>query len=667
MLKKFYRYLLQNNFNKLSKRDVRASSPWRQYLPLAIVLGVGLTASVAGAKFVRQWERDRSRELFARQADAVTFALQQQIDRATQLVGALNAFYRISEEFTGQRFAQFSQQLLVGYPNSFHLGWAQWSENDAASNACFAEISPSQAEREQLAIVAIEPSEASTAWLGCDLAPLLDSGKTRLLQQLSIEPSVTLPNGEVGFLFYQPLNARDFASGVVFALYPQSDFFRTALTRLNLRTLDVYLYDLSVDRLDSQLQKASLDSREGFLMGYAAKEHQLFDRVSNPPPPRKPLESYWNPRRPQTEKEEGYPLPRSCPYSSDRTVCMRSFNVADREWTLLIVPNSPLNRVPWASLATFAIGSLGTSVLAVYLWMSIRRTLQTEALAKELRKANTAYRVSEARTCDRAKRLEQTLQQLHHTQAENLRLEAELDVTHRLQQMLLPKAQDLQAVTELEIADYMEPAAEIGGDYYDVLCGKEQVKIGIGDVTGHGLESGVLMLMVQTAVRTLLEANETDPRVFLETLNRTIYGNVQRMNSDLNLTLALLDYRNGRLRISGQHEEILVVRAGGIIERIDTLDLGFPIGLEANIAEFVGEASVELAAGDVVVLYTDGITEAEDEAGHFYGLDRLCEIVRHHRHEKANAIRQAVINDLRDHIRQQKVYDDITLLVMKQQ
>lgn len=227
----------------------------------------------------------------------------------------------------------------------------------------------------------------------------------------------------MGFLFYQPVKGRESPSGVVFALYPKSDFFRTALASLNLRDLDIYLYDLSVDRLDSQLQKPSLDSREGFLMGYAAKERQLFDRVSNPPPPRKPLESYWNPRRPQREEEAGYPLPETCPYSSDRTACMRSINVADREWTILVVPNSSWNRVPWASLATLAIGSLGTSVLVVYLWMSIRRTLHTEALARELRKTNTAYRVSEARTRDRAKRLEQTLQQLHQTQAQLIQSE----------------------------------------------------------------------------------------------------------------------------------------------------------------------------------------------------------------------------------------------------
>ena len=84
-----------------------------------------------------------------------------------------------------------------------------------------------------------------------------------------------------------------------------------------------------------------------------------------------------------------------------------------------------------------------------------------------------------------------------------------------------------------------------GGDYYDVLVENGQVKIGIGDVTGHDLESGVLMLMVQTTVQALLLACIDNPEKFLNIINRTIYKNVQRMETDKNLTLSLLDYQEG--------------------------------------------------------------------------------------------------------------------------
>ncbi|MFM9268606.1 SpoIIE family protein phosphatase [Tychonema sp. BBK16] len=250
--------------------------------------------------------------------------------------------------------------------------------------------------------------------------------------------------------------------------------------------------------------------------------------------------------------------------------------------------------------------------------------------------------------------------------SENMRMSSELDVTRKIQHMLLPKDRELKEVIGLDIAGFMESADEVGGDYYDVLQQDGRVKIGIGDVTGHGLESGVLMIMVQTAVRTLLAYDEPDPVRFLSAINRAIYDNVQRMKSDKNASLALLDYEEGMLKLSGQHEEMIVVRCNGSVERFDTIDLGFPIGLDVDITEFVAEKLVQLYTGDVVVLYTDGITEAENMEKLLYGLERLIEIIQINWQGTASDIRHAVINDVRSHIGEQKIFDDITLLILKQ-
>lgn len=249
-------------------------------------------------------------------------------------------------------------------------------------------------------------------------------------------------------------------------------------------------------------------------------------------------------------------------------------------------------------------------------------------------------------------------------QVENTRLSSELEVTQRLQKMLLPKEKELHQIEALEIAGFSEAAAEIGGDYYDVVQHQGRIIIGIGDVSGHGLESGVLMLMVQTAIRTLIENNETDPKRLFEVLNRTIYKNVQRLNSDKNISLSLVDYYEGILSISGQHEEVLLVRQGEI-ERIDTVDLGFPLGLAESIKDFVFETKIPLAKSEVVVLYTDGITEAENSQGSHYGLEKLCAVVQQNWQRSAQDIRQAVIQDLRSHIGTEQVYDDITLVILK--
>ncbi len=252
-------------------------------------------------------------------------------------------------------------------------------------------------------------------------------------------------------------------------------------------------------------------------------------------------------------------------------------------------------------------------------------------------------------------------------QEENVRMSAELNVARKLQEMILPPPEELQQIQGLDIVGFMQPADEVGGDYYDVLKENGMIHIGIGDVTGHGLESGVLMLMTQTVIRTLIEHGETDPVAFVNTLNRTIYKNAQRMRADKTLTFALVDYQEGQLKIVGQHEEILVVRKGGQVERMDTIDLGFPIGLEEEIAQWVAAATVTLQPEDGVVLYTDGITEAANMENELYGVERLCEVISQNWDKSAEAIKQAVIEDVIRHIGKQKVYDDITLVVLKQQ
>ncbi|NET49024.1 MAG: SpoIIE family protein phosphatase, partial [Merismopedia sp. SIO2A8] len=281
------------------------------------------------------------------------------------------------------------------------------------------------------------------------------------------------------------------------------------------------------------------------------------------------------------------------------------------------------------------------------------------------------YRTLEDKVAERTAQLAEANQEItalnQRLEAENTRLSAELEITQRLQQMILPKPTELENVADLDIAGFMAPADEVGGDYYDVLQGHSGhgIKIGIGDVTGHGLESGVLMLMVQTAVRTLQESQEADPVRFLDIINRTLYKNIERMGTDKNLSLALLDYANGQLRLSGQHEELLIVRAQGEIERFDTIDLGFPIGLDTDIAEFIAQETIYLNVGDVAILYTDGITEAENVDRELYGIERLCQVVSQHWHCSAADIRQTVIADVNTHIGSQTVFDDITLVVLK--
>lgn len=248
---------------------------------------------------------------------------------------------------------------------------------------------------------------------------------------------------------------------------------------------------------------------------------------------------------------------------------------------------------------------------------------------------------------------------------ENIRLGAELNVARQLQLMVLPAPSELQEIPGLDIAGYMAPADEVGGDYYDVLRSDGLVKIGIGDVTGHGLESGVLMLMVQTAVRTLLASNERDPKKFLNIVNKVIYQNIQRIRSDKNLSLTLLDYSDGQLQLTGQHEDLIIVRKDGTLDRVETMGLGLPIGIDLDISDFISSIEVKLESGDVVTLFSDGITEAEDASEQQYGIDRLCQVILRNHSRTSKEIKDAIIEDVLAHVGYNKIHDDITVLVIK--
>ena len=308
-----------------------------------------------------------------------------------------------------------------------------------------------------------------------------------------------------------------------------------------------------------------------------------------------------------------------------------------------------------------ATGAFTADRLAVLSILSAQAAISLE----NARLYQTLEQKVEERTAQLAQANAEILVLNERLKAENLRMSAELDVTRRLQQMILPKQSELEAIEGLEIAGFMEPADEVGGDYYDVLNYDGKTTIGIGDVTGHGLESGVLMIMAQTAIRTLLAHSETDPVKLLQTVNQTLFDNVERMACRKNMTLSLLEYQDNTLRLSGQHEEAIIVRYSGEIERIETMQLGFPIALEADIVDFIASTELQLNSGDVVVLYSDGITEAFDMNKGQYGIERLIEVVALNREQSAAEIKQAVIDDLRRYIGKQKVFDDITLVVIK--
>ena len=211
----------------------------------------------------------------------------------------------------------------------------------------------------------------------------------------------------------------------------------------------------------------------------------------------------------------------------------------------------------------------------------------------------------------------------------------------------------------------MIPADEVGGDYYDVLPVEDGCWFGIGDVAGHGLVAGLAMLQAQSAIKALIQQNPaSSPREVLSGVNRLLYENVKvRLAQDEHMTMSLIRYRtDGAITIAGAHQQIIICRAAtGKCELHDAT--GTWLGLVANIDAHTPERTFQLAEGDLLVLFTDGITEAMSNANEQFGIDRL---VREIEQKHAGSTRE-----IRDHVFERiaqwgkRPDDDTTLLVIR--
>src|SRR4029077_20198162 len=203
---------------------------------------------------------------------------------------------------------------------------------------------------------------------------------------------------------------------------------------------------------------------------------------------------------------------------------------------------------------------------------------------------------------------------------ERSRLEHEIELAARIQVGILPKD---RRVSRLEISTAMFPATEVGGDYFDILPFEGGCWLGIGDVAGHGLHAGLVMMMIQSIFSATTHDDPfASPATVWTALNAVLYDNVRaRLGRDEHATLTLLRYEDrGRLVFAGAHEDIVIYRAGcRSCEVLKTQGIWAGIMLDVP-AGTTADQECRLEPGDTVLLHTDGITEARNDAREMFGM-----------------------------------------------
>ncbi len=238
---------------------------------------------------------------------------------------------------------------------------------------------------------------------------------------------------------------------------------------------------------------------------------------------------------------------------------------------------------------------------------------------------------------------------------------SEMELAKRIQTALLPARKQLKG---FDIAASMAPAKEVGGDYYDIIeTAAGQRWIAIGDVSGHGVDSGLIMMMAQTGVLHMVNnGGDCKPSDVLRSVNTVLRENLSRLRSDYYMTMMVLKLESNRMMLSGHHQDVLIYRSS--LSRTEILpSKGTWLGIIDDLGQQLTDRTASIGLNDVIVLFSDGITEATGRGGELYGERRLEKALNRSAHLPAEAIVEAILEEVKGFQVEQS--DDMTLVVIK--
>ncbi|HTS49956.1 MAG TPA: SpoIIE family protein phosphatase [Bryobacteraceae bacterium] len=266
----------------------------------------------------------------------------------------------------------------------------------------------------------------------------------------------------------------------------------------------------------------------------------------------------------------------------------------------------------------------------------------------------------------------ENLERLLAVAKEKERLETEIEIARQVQEQLYPKA--APALKTLRVTGMCEPARMVSGDYYDYQAlSDHQLAIAIGDVAGKGISAALLMATIQAALRMELRAALDSPAAHAST--NGFHLSAAQMVSDLNQQLyattspekyatfcfALYDEETGAVTYTNAGHPPPILIRGGSATRLDvngTVVGAFPFSK-------YGESKVQLERGDLLVWYTDGITEPEDAYGEMFGEERLIELISKNAERPDAQIIQTVMESVRQWTASPELSDDMTVVLAR--
>ena len=266
-----------------------------------------------------------------------------------------------------------------------------------------------------------------------------------------------------------------------------------------------------------------------------------------------------------------------------------------------------------------------------------------------------------------------SIEGLLQTAAEKKRLEEELRIARQIQMSLLPRGP--LDVPGLAITALCVPAREVGGDYYDFFpLSDDRLGVLIADVSGKGTSAALYMAELKGVVLALSQRYDS-PRELLIEVNRIISENLDS-RSFITVTYAVIDTRKGVMTYCRAGHTSLIYRPSTILPASSAqaaqvltpsgMVLGLRIdGAAEKFSDLLEEDRIDLAIGDVIVLYTDGITEAMNADSDLFGEGRLSRIVEEHGHLESGELRERILREIESFVGGADQHDDMTMILLK--
>jgi sigma-B regulation protein RsbU (phosphoserine phosphatase) len=241
-------------------------------------------------------------------------------------------------------------------------------------------------------------------------------------------------------------------------------------------------------------------------------------------------------------------------------------------------------------------------------------------------------------------------------EVERQRLKEQLEIARQIQKKLFPSR--LPSLSYVEISADSIPAIQVGGDYYDILVKDDKVFVTVADVSGKGIPAALMMTSLRSALRTLYRTIDDISKLAIE-LNNALCDDLEE---DRFVTMILLClHSSGVLQfVNAGHNPVLLL-SGSDLKSIRAQDM--PLGIIKDITYKMFEAKMK--PGDLLVAYTDGVTEARDKNGNEYGFERLYNQILMTREKTAVEIIERIKADVDDFSYGTQRHDDTTITVIK--